>query len=99
MYQSKIFFFSVSLSRLVRLWFGLLELAWDPPNSTNKNQHQSERTSTGKKKNGKNNASSRLASTDEDGRDVSLARKAAVAVLQSGPWSPDRNRELLVLQV
>lgn len=33
------------------------------------------------------------------GRDVCLARKAALAVLQSGPWSPERNRELVVLQV
>ncbi|CAM9269015.1 unnamed protein product [Scytosiphon promiscuus] len=32
------------------------------------------------------------------GRDAGLARKAAVAVLRSGPWSPERNRELVVLQ-
>ncbi|CAM9443819.1 unnamed protein product, partial [Ectocarpus sp. 12 AP-2014] len=35
---------------------------------------------------------------DGDARDVGLARKAAVAVLRSGPWSPEKNRELLVLQ-
>lgn len=37
--------------------------------------------------------------TNSIGKDIELARRAAVAVLESGPWSPEKNRELVVLQV
>lgn len=80
-----------SQDRFVRIWFALLELAWD--------QSQTQQGS-GKKNARKGGMSAPNASRPNgDARDFGLARKAAVAVLLSGPWSPEKNREMLVLQV
>lgn len=40
-----------------------------------------------------------VSTSSHGNRDVGLARRAAVAVLGSGPWSPEKNRELVMLQV
>lgn len=48
---------------------------------------------------GRGKASRPSSNTNSVGRDIELARRAAVAVLKSGPWSPEKNRELVVLQV
>ncbi|CAB1101364.1 unnamed protein product [Ectocarpus sp. CCAP 1310/34] len=79
-----------SSKRLVRIWFALLELAWD--------QSQTQQGSGNKKARNGGMSATNASSSDGDARDVGLARKAAVAVLRSGPWSPEKNRELLVLQ-
>eukprot|EP00903_Cladosiphon_okamuranus_P014428 g13389.t1 len=81
-----------STKRLARLWFALLELAWDQEQINPSIQQQKQR---GGASNGRRGSST----LKDGGRSVELARKAAVAVLRSGPWSPDRNRELVVLQV
>ncbi|CAN0153578.1 unnamed protein product, partial [Ectocarpus sp. 12 AP-2014] len=77
-----------SSKRLVRIWFALLELAWDQSHT---------QQGSGKKK-ARNEGISATNASRPDGDAVGLARKAAVAVLRSGPWSLEKNRELLVLQ-
>lgn len=78
--------------RLARLWFALLELAWD-------HEQGNPPTHPQKQRGGDSNGRRGSPTPDDGGRSIELARKAAVAVLRSGPWSPDRNRELVVLQV
>lgn len=85
------------LDRLARLWFALLELAWyqegGSPSTQQQQQPQQQR------RGGDNKGRRASSAPDDGGRSVDLSRKAAVAVLRSGPWSPDKNRELVVSQV
>lgn len=90
---------SNGLRRRARLWSTLLELAWEPSTQEQggrKHDPGVQSNGAGKADNYMNSSKSRMKSNK---RDLRLARRAAVAVLDGGKWDPQKNRELVVMQV
>lgn len=87
------------------MWFALLELIWRGDSSCLGNAPGSNGSGSGNASatTGNPRSSTREAGIDpagiKNGRIIRLARRAAVSVLRSGPWSPAKNRELVVMQV
>lgn len=84
--------------RRVRLWSALLELAWDPSTQ----EHGGRKHDAGVQGSGAVQADKKKSSrsnVNSSKRDLGLARRAAVAVLDGGRWDPQKNRELVVMQV